>query len=100
MQVEERTEKFWAALEAYPMHLQSIPRDIEVDFLGALSFGASGESQFSAHHRRPMLTMRDRKNIGVERDLVPIHRRANAAAGADIQGTEEYVHAHERMTSC
>lgn len=56
MQVEERTEKFWSALEAYPMHLQSIPMDIEVDFLGALSFGASGESGLLACHLERVLS--------------------------------------------
>jgi hypothetical protein len=43
VQIEEKTEKFWAALEAYPMHLTRLPKNIDVDFLGALSFGASGK---------------------------------------------------------
>ena len=40
--VECKTENFWDALLNFPMHLIKVPRDIEVDFLGALSFGASG----------------------------------------------------------
>ncbi|THG94799.1 hypothetical protein EW026_g6743 [Hermanssonia centrifuga] len=41
---EYKTEKFWNAINAFPMHLIRVPKDIDVDFLGALSFGASGKS--------------------------------------------------------
>lgn len=40
--VEYKTQKFWEAIQGFPMHLKVVPRDIGIDFLGALSYGATG----------------------------------------------------------
>lgn len=40
---ESKTEKFWKRIEAFPMHLKRLPADANAEFLGALSFGASGQ---------------------------------------------------------
>ena len=43
LEIECKTANFWHALRDFPMHLKAVPRNIDIDFLGALSFGASGE---------------------------------------------------------
>ncbi|TCD65964.1 hypothetical protein EIP91_001956 [Steccherinum ochraceum] len=39
--IEHKTERFWSEVEKYPMHLSQLPFHAEVEFLGALSFGAN-----------------------------------------------------------
>lgn len=40
--IENRTQRFWAEVEAYPMHIARLPFNADVDFLGALSYGSNG----------------------------------------------------------
>ncbi|CCL99557.1 uncharacterized protein FIBRA_01575 [Fibroporia radiculosa] len=38
---EQRTEQYWRMLERFPMHLTSLPTEVEAEFFGALVFGSS-----------------------------------------------------------
>jgi len=38
---EQRTERYWKEVEAFPMHLTKLPTYAEEEFLGALAYGAS-----------------------------------------------------------